>query len=123
VDTIMVVEDDYLSRDALSRRLERSGYRVVRAVDGEQAIALARSATPDLILMDLGLPVLDGWAATRHLKADSATQRIPIIILSAHVMAEDREAALAAGGDDLDTKPVQFEGLLIKIDALLHKQR
>jgi CheY-like chemotaxis protein len=121
METILVVEDDYLSRDALSRRLERSGYQVLRAVDGEQAIAMAHSAPPDLILMDLGLPVLDGWQATKRLKADSATRDIPIIIVSAHVQASDRAMVLAAGGDDLDSKPVDFDGLLIKIGTLLKR--
>jgi CheY-like chemotaxis protein len=121
METILVVEDDYLSRDALSRRLERSGYQVLRAVDGEQAIAMAHSAPPDLILMDLGLPVLDGWQATKRLKADSATRDIPIIIVSAHVQASDRAMVIAAGGDDLDSKPVNFDGLLIKIGTLLKR--
>jgi CheY-like chemotaxis protein len=123
MDTILLVEDNELSRDALSRRLERRGYGVVPAVDGEQALALARSARPDLILMDLGLPGLDGWAATRYLKADAETRHIPIIVLSAHAMVEDRAAALAAGGDDFDTKPVRFDGLVEKIEALLKERR
>jgi CheY-like chemotaxis protein len=117
--TIMVVEDNELSRDALSRRLERRGYRVVLAFDGEQAIALASSERPDLILMDLGLPRVDGWEATRRLKADPATQRIPIIVLSAHAMTNDRDNALQAGGDDFDTKPIRFQPLLEKIEGLL----
>jgi CheY-like chemotaxis protein len=121
METILVVEDDYLSRDALSRRLERSGYHVMRAVDGEQAIAMVQVAPPDLILMDLGLPVLDGWQATKRLKADSATRDIPIIIVSAHVQASDRAMVIAAGGDDLDSKPVNFDGLLIKIGTLLKR--
>jgi CheY-like chemotaxis protein len=119
--TIMVVEDNEPSRDVLCRRLERRGYRVLPAVDGEQAVADARTALPDLILMDLGLPGIDGWEATRRLKADSATQHIPLIVLSAHAMASDRELALAAGGNDFDTKPVRFEQLMTKIDALLTK--
>jgi two-component system cell cycle response regulator DivK len=119
--TIMVVEDNEPSRDALSRRLERRGYRVVPAADGEQAVSIARSALPDLILMDLGLPGIDGWEATRQLKADGATRHIPLIVLSAHAMTNDREAALAAGGDDFDTKPVRFEHLLTKIELLLTK--
>jgi CheY-like chemotaxis protein len=121
METILVVEDDYLSRDALSRRLERSGYHVMRAVDGEQAIIMAQSAPPDLILMDLGLPVLDGWQATKRLKADSTTRDIPIIIVSAHVQASDRAMVIAAGGDDLDSKPVNFDGLLLKIGTLLKR--
>jgi two-component system, cell cycle response regulator DivK len=119
--TIMVVEDNEPSRDVLCRRLERRGYRVLPAVDGEQAVADARTALPDLILMDLGLPGIDGWEATRRLKADSATQHIPLIVLSAHAMASDRDLALAAGGDDFDTKPVRFEQLMRKIDTLLTK--
>jgi CheY-like chemotaxis protein len=117
--TIMVVEDNELSRDALSRRLERRGYRLVLAFDGEQAIQLARSERPDLILMDLGLPRVDGWEATRQLKADPATRRIPIIVLSAHAMTNDRDKALQAGGDEFDTKPIRFQPLLEKIEALL----
>jgi CheY-like chemotaxis protein len=117
--TIMVVEDNELSRDALARRLERRGYRVLLAVDGEQAIETARTGRPDLILMDLGLPRVDGWHATRQLKSDPATQRIPIIVLSAHAMTNDRDNALQAGGDDFDTKPIRFQPLLEKIETLL----
>jgi two-component system cell cycle response regulator DivK len=117
--TILVVEDNDLSRDALSRRLERRGYRVVSAVDGIEAVALAQSVSPDLILMDLGLPRLDGWGATRRLKNEAATRGIPIIVLSAH--PQDRHSAIAAGGDDLDTKPIHFSGLLAKIEALLKR--
>ena len=117
--TIMVVEDNEYSRDALARRLERRGYQVVLAMDGQQAVAVAHAARPDLILMDLGLPILDGWEATRQLKRDAATRHIPIIVLSAHAMTNDRELALAAGGDEFDTKPVRFQGLLEKIESLL----
>ena len=119
--TILLVEDNDASRDALSRRLERRGYRVVVAVDGAQAVSEGRSKQPDLILMDLGLPVIDGWEATRRLKTDPATEHIPIIVLSAHAMTNDRELALAAGGDDFDTKPVRFQALLEKIERLLPK--
>ena len=119
--TILIVEDNDASRDALSRRLERRGYRVVVAVDGAQAVSEGRSEQPDLILMDLGLPVIDGWEATRRLKTDPATEHIPIIVLSAHAMTDDRELALAAGGDDFDTKPVRFQALLEKIERLLPK--
>ena len=119
--TILVVEDNELSRDAISRRLERRGYRVVLAVDGEEAISIGRTELPDLVLMDLGLPRVDGWEATRRLKADPATRRIPIIVLSAHAMTNDRDKALEAGGDDFDTKPIRFQQLLAKIDALLEK--
>jgi len=117
--TILVVEDNEASRDALARRLQRRGYDVVMAVDGQQAVSVALSAKPDLILMDLGLPVIDGWEATRRLKADALTQHIPIIVLSAHAMTNDRDLALAAGGDDFDTKPVRFEPLIDKIASLL----
>ena len=117
--TILLVEDNEPSRDALSRRLERRGYRVLPAGDGRTAVSLAREAGPDLILMDLGLPILDGWDATRQLKEDRRTRDIPIIVLSAHAMTNDRDMALAAGGDDFDTKPIRFPLLLAKIRALL----
>ena len=116
---ILLVEDNESSRDALARRLERRGYQVVLATDGQQAVSVGRSAKPDLILMDLGLPVIDGWEATRQLKNDTLTRDIPIIVLSAHAMTNDREQALAAGGDDFDTKPVRFQPLLEKIESLL----
>lgn len=117
--TIMVVEDNELSRDALSRRLERRGYRVLLALDGQHAIDRGRAERPDLILMDLGLPRVDGWEATRQLKADPTTRHIPIIVLSAHATTNDRDKALQAGGDEFDTKPVRFQPLLEKIEALL----
>ena len=117
--TIMVVEDNEPSRDALSRRLERRGYRILLAGDGQQAVAAARAEMPDLILMDLGLPGIDGWEATRLLKSGAATRHIPIIVLSAHAMTNDRDLALAAGANDFDTKPVRFDQLLGKIDTLL----
>ena len=117
--TIMVVEDNEPSRDALSRRLERRGYRVVPASDGLQAVTLAQAEPPDLILMDLGLPVVDGWEATRQLKEHATTRHIPIIVLSAHAMTGDRDMAIAAGGDDFDTKPIRFQTLLGKIESLL----
>ena len=117
--TILIVEDNEPSRDVLARRLERRGYGVVAAVDGQDALAKARSARPDLILMDLGLPVMDGWEATRRLKGDPATRHMPIIVLSAHAMTTDRELALAAGGDEFDTKPLRFPRLLEKIEFLL----
>ena len=119
--TILVVEDNEPSRDVLSRRLERRAYRVLLAADGLQAVLVARAAMPDLILMDLGLPGIDGWEATRQLKGDATTRHIPIIVLSAHAMTNDREMALAAGGDEFDTKPVRFEQLLVKIASLLAK--
>ena len=119
--TILLVEDNEPSRDALGRRLARRGYDVRPAVDGQQAVDIARLITPELILMDLGLPVMDGWAATRELKQDESTKHIPIIVLSAHAMTGDRDLALAAGGDDFDSKPIRFERLLDKIEALLGK--
>jgi two-component system, cell cycle response regulator DivK len=119
--TILLVEDNEPSRDALARRLERRGYRVLVAVDGQQAVSVGRTAKPDLILMDLGLPVIDGWEATRQLKADASSRDIPIIVLSAHAMTNDRELALAAGGNEFDTKPVRFQQLLGKIESLLAK--
>ena len=116
---ILLVEDNELNRDMLTRRLERRGFEVLSAGDGAQGVALARSAAPDLVLMDMSLPVLDGWEATRRLKADPATGRIPVIALTAHAMAGDREQAMAAGCDDFDTKPVELPRLLGKISALL----
>ncbi len=118
---ILMVEDNEMNRDALSRRLERRGYEVVLAVDGKQGLTLAQSAQPDLILMDLSLPEIDGWEATRYLKAASATAQIPLIVLSSHAMAGDREKALEAGCDDFDTKPVDFQRLLAKIETLLQE--
>jgi two-component system cell cycle response regulator DivK len=117
---IMVVDDNEPSRDALSRRLERRGYRILPAADGLQAVETGR-ALPDLILMDLGLPGIDGWEAMRRLKSDAATRHIPIIVLSARAMTNDRDLALAAGGDDFDSKPIRFEQLLGKIETLLGK--
>jgi two-component system cell cycle response regulator DivK len=122
VATIMIVEDNEFSRDALARRLERRGFRIVVAVDGQQGVALAQAEMPDLILMDLGLPVIDGWEATRRLKSNPSTRHIPIIVLSAHAMTNDHELALAAGGDAFDTKPVRFQGLLDKIESLLKRE-
>ena len=119
---ILLVEDNEMNRDMLSRRLERKGYSVVMAEDGEKGIALARSEAPDLIIMDMSLPVKDGWTATRDLKADQATRAIPVIALTAHAMAGDRDKAMAAGCEDYDTKPVEFTRLLGKIEALLSGQ-
>ena len=117
--TILVVEDNEMNRDMLTRRLERRGYQVLNAVDGGQGVEMAKSATPDLVLMDMSLPVLDGWEATRQLKATPETRWIPVIALTAHAMSDDRERALAAGCDDYDTKPVELPRLLAKIEALL----
>ena len=118
---ILLVEDNEMNRDMLSRRLARKGYVVEMAVDGAQGVALAGEKQPDLILMDMSLPVLDGWEATRALKADEATARIPVIALTAHAMSEDRDRALSAGCDDYDTKPVELPRLLEKIEALLSR--
>jgi CheY-like chemotaxis protein len=117
--TILVVEDHEMNRDMLSRRLQRKGFEVIMAVDGGQGIELARAREPDLILMDMSLPVVDGWEATRRLKADAGTAGIPVIGLSAHAMAGDAEKALEAGCDDYDTKPVDFKRLLGKIVTAL----
>ena len=118
---ILLVEDNEMNRDMLSRRLARSGFEVVIAVDGGQGVAMSSSEKPDLILMDKSLPVLDGWEATRRVKADDATKTIPVIALTAHAMAEDKEKSLAAGCDDFDTKPVELPRLLAKIQTLLGK--
>ena len=116
---ILLVEDDEMNRDMLSRRLIKRGYDIAIAVDGEQGVAMARSGRPDLILMDMSLPGIDGWTATRQLKEDSETSAIPIIVLTAHAMAGDRENAFEAGCDDFDTKPVELSRLLEKMEALL----
>ena len=116
---VLVVEDNEMNRDMLSRRLQRRGYEVVISVDGEDGILKARSDSPDIILMDMDLPVLDGWAATRMLKSSPETESIPVIALTAHAMAGDREKALDAGCDDYDTKPVEFHRLIAKIEKLL----
>ncbi len=116
---ILLVEDNEMNRDMLSRRLERKGYEVLLALDGQQGVDMTRAERPDLVLMDMSLPVLDGWAATRQLKADAETTRIPVIALTAHAMASDRDAALEAGCDDYDTKPIELPRLLEKIVRLL----
>jgi two-component system, cell cycle response regulator DivK len=118
---ILLVEDNEMNRDMLSRRLIRKGYEVIIAEDGQQGVDLAGTAAPDLILMDLSLPVIDGWEATRRLKAADATKTIPVIALTAHAMVGSRERALAAGCEDFDTKPVDLPRLLGKIDALLQR--
>ena len=112
---ILLVEDNEMNRDMLSRRLTRRGYEVLIAVDGQQGVDLATSAQPALVLMDMSLPVIDGWEATRRIKASDTTRHIPVIALTAHAMAGDREQALAAGCDDYDTKPIDLERLLPKI--------
>jgi CheY-like chemotaxis protein len=116
---ILLVEDNEMNLDMLSRRLVRQGFEVVSAQDGAAGVAKAVSESPQLILMDMSLPVVDGWEATRRLKADPATRAIPVIALTAHAMAEDREKALAAGCDDYDTKPIELPRLLEKIKKLL----
>ncbi len=118
---ILLVEDNAMNRDMLSRRLERRGFQVVLALDGAEGIEKARTEQPDLILMDLSLPVMDGWEATRRLKADVELRRIPVIALTAHAMASDEQQALDAGCDDFDTKPVELQRLLEKIDAQLKR--
>ena len=119
---VLLVEDNEESREGLSRYLRRNGYEILLAVDGRQAVDVARAAVPDLILIDLNLPVLDGWEATRQLKVGSETRGIPVIALTAHAMAGDREKALEAGCDDYDTKPIEFPRLLTKIESLLEKK-
>jgi CheY-like chemotaxis protein len=116
---ILLVEDNEMNRDMLSRRLERKGFQVVMAVDGQQGVDLALSEIPDLILMDMDLPIIDGWEATRRVKAGESTCGIPVIALTAHAMVGDRDKAIAAGCDDYDTKPVDFPRLLGKITTLL----
>ena len=116
---ILLVEDDEMGRDMLSRRLAKRGYEVAVALDGQQGVAAARAEGPALILMDMTLPCLDGWEATRRIKAAPETRAIPVIALTAHAMAGDREKALAAGCDDFDTKPIDLARLLAKIEALL----
>ncbi|MGL6137268.1 MAG: response regulator [Planktothrix sp.] len=118
---ILLVEDNEMNRDMLKRRLFRKGYEVFIAVDGAEGVELARSLVPDLILMDMSLPVMDGWEATRQIKGDAKTKAIPVIALTAHAMAGDREKCLAAGCNDYDTKPVEFPRLLEKIEVCLKK--
>ena len=116
---VLLVEDNEMNRDMLSRRLIRRGFQVVFAIDGQQGIDLARSERPDVILMDMSLPIIDGWEASRRLKADDATRSVPVIGLTAHAMAGDREKAIEAGCDDYDTKPVELDRLIGKIERLI----
>jgi two-component system cell cycle response regulator DivK len=116
---ILLVEDNEMNRDMLSRRLVRNGHEVVIAIDGQQGVNMALSELPDLILMDMSLPVIDGWEATRQVRANDATRKIPVIALTAHAMSGDREKAMEAGCDDYDTKPVEITRLLGKMTALL----
>lgn len=118
---ILLIEDNELNRDMLSRRLLKRGYEVLTAVDGETGVAMAQTDEPALILMDVSLPGIDGWEATRRLKAAPATRRIPIVALTAHSLPSDRDTALAAGCDDFDTKPIELPRLLGKIEALLNR--
>jgi CheY-like chemotaxis protein len=120
---ILLVEDNEMNRDMLSRRLIRKGYEVIMALDGRQAVEMAAAEIPDLILMDMSLPVIDGWEATRQVKAAPATRVIPVIALTAHAMAGDREKAIQAGCDDYDTKPIDLPRLLGKITSLLERRR
>ena len=118
---VLIVEDNEMSRDMLSRRLQRKGYNVVTAVNGADGVLSVVSEQPDIVLMDLSLPVMDGWTATRQLKADPLTQEIPVIALTAHAMQGDKANALASGCDDYDTKPIELPRLLVKIEMLLTK--
>ncbi len=115
---ILLVEDNDLNRDMLTRRLTKRGYEVLSATDGEQGLVLAQAEQPDLVLMDMSLPGIDGWETTRRLRAGAGTASIPVIALTAHAMAGDRERALEAGCDDYDTKPVEMDRLLLKIESL-----
>lgn len=116
---ILLVEDNEMNRDMLSRRLQRRGYEIVIAVDGKQGIAMANSEHPDLILMDMSLPIMDGWEATKNIKANTSTKSIPIIALTAHAMSGDREQAMKAGCNDYDTKPIDLPRLLTKIEVFI----
>jgi CheY-like chemotaxis protein len=120
---VLLVEDNEMNRDILVRRLSRRGYLVVFAVDGRQGVEMARSERPDIILMDMSLPVMDGWEATRRVKSDDAIRSVPVIGLTAHAMSGDREKAIEAGCDDYDTKPVEFDRLIEKIERLLQERR
>ena len=119
---LLLIEDNELNRDMLSRRLESRGYQVIMAVDGQEGLALAQSQSPDLILMDMSLPLIDGWEATRRLKANPATRAIPVLALTAHAINGDREKAIRVGCDDYDTKPVEFCRLMDKIQLLLQSR-
>jgi CheY-like chemotaxis protein len=116
---VLLVEDNEMNRDMLSRRLQRRGYEVLIAIDGQQGVAMAQSESPDLILMDMSLPLIDGWEATRTLKSAAETKHIPVIALTAHAMSTDRDKAMEAGCDDYDTKPIELPRLLGKMEALI----
>jgi CheY-like chemotaxis protein len=119
---ILVIEDNEMNRDMLSRRLARKGYQVILATDGRRGISAARDEAPDLILMDMSLPEMDGWEAARHLKTDATTRQIPVIALTAHAMVSDRKRALDAGCDEYETKPIEFSRLLAKIQTMLRQE-
>jgi CheY-like chemotaxis protein len=121
MSTILIIEDNVLDADMLSRRLERRGYAIIVASDGESGVALATEKMPDLIIMDMGLPVLDGWEATRRIKSSALTAAIPVVALSAHAMSEDRQRGLDAGCDCYETKPVEFDRLIASVEELLKK--
>jgi len=116
---ILIVEDNEMNRDMLSRRLERKGFNIVMAEDGQKGVQMSLSENPDLILMDLSLPIMDGWTATENIKSNESTKNIPIIVLTAHAMSGDREKALEAGADEYDTKPIEFKRLLGKINQFI----
>lgn len=120
---VFLVEDNEMNRDMISRRLAKRGYEVAIAVDGAEAVATVGTVRPDIILMDMSLPVIDGWEATRRIKSDPAFRHVPIIALTAHAMSGDREKALQAGCDDYDTKPIELQRLLDKMEALLNRPR
>ncbi len=120
---ILYIEDDEMNRDMLSRRLERRGYQVISALTGEEGIAIAQSEAPDLILMDLSLPVMNGWEAAQRLKEDHQTRSIPIIALTAHAMEGDMQKAIESGCDDYDSKPIDLPQLLVKIEGLLNREK
>jgi two-component system, cell cycle response regulator DivK len=120
---VLLVEDDEMNRDMLARRLVRRGFEVVSALNGKQGVDLARSEKPDIILMDMSLPIMDGWEATRCMKSDDATRSVPVIALTARAMSGDREKAIEAGCDDYDTKPVEFDRLIGKIERLLGNEK
>jgi two-component system cell cycle response regulator DivK len=122
VAKILIVEDDEMNRDSLRRLLRRRGFEILVAVDGAQGVEVARAESPDLILMDMSLPIIDGWEATRRLKASPETSSTPIVALTAHAMASDHDKALAAGCDDYDTKPIDLDRLLLKIHVLLGRR-
>ena len=116
---VLLVEDNEMNRDMLSRRLQRRGYEVIIALDGQQGVQMAQSRSPDVVLMDMSLPVMDGWEATRTLKSSPETRNIPVIALTAHAMSTDREKAMEAGCDDYDTKPIELTRLIAKIESLI----